>query len=154
MEHAKKMMETYSYLFHLTVISNNLGCVGSIGSFLWNNTKSPHSWHLLPPTHLLLKNTFLGSLLHSIVEIKSRTFWGAGSPSQCFLQKSTNVSYAYSNWTWYRQQQVSRIIFGLIYHGFNLLNMVNEICTLGFDSLNSSSKATHVISITCLQCSL
>ena len=66
-------METYSYLFHLTVISDNPGIVGSIGNFLWNNAKSPHSWHLLPPTRLLLKNTFSGFLLHSIIEIKSYT---------------------------------------------------------------------------------
>ena len=51
-------METYSYLFHLTVIYDNPVCVGSIGNFLWNNAKSPHSWNLLPPTHLLMKNTF------------------------------------------------------------------------------------------------
>ena len=48
-------METYSYLFHLTMISDNIGCVGSIGNFLWNNAKSPHSWHILPPTQLLMK---------------------------------------------------------------------------------------------------
>ena len=67
-------------------------CVGSIGNFLRNNAKSPHSWNLLPPTHLLMKNKFLGFLLHSIIEIKSCTVWRASSPSQCFLQKSTNVS--------------------------------------------------------------
>ena len=43
-------IETYSYLFHLTVIFDNLGCVGSIGNFLWNNVELPHSWNLLPPT--------------------------------------------------------------------------------------------------------
>ena len=35
-------METYYYLFHLTVISENPRCVGSIGNFIWNNEKSPH----------------------------------------------------------------------------------------------------------------
>ena len=32
--------------------------------------------------------------------------------------------------------------------------MLNETCTPGFDSLNSSNNTTPVISITCLQCSL
>ena len=46
-------METYLYLFLLTMIYDNPGCVGSIGNFLWNNAKSPQSWHILTPTHLL-----------------------------------------------------------------------------------------------------
>ena len=130
-------METYSYLFHWTMISDNPGCLRSMWNFIWNNYKSPHSWHILPPTHLLMKNTFLEFLLHSIIEIKSHTPWGAGSPSQFFFQKYTNVLLYNWNSTWYRQQQVSRIVFSLIYHGFNLLNMVNDIWTPGFDSLNS-----------------
>jgi len=95
-------METYSYLFHWTMISDNPGCLRSMWNFIWNNYKSPHSWHILPPTHLLMKNTFLEFLLHSIIEIKSHTPWGAGSPSQFFFQKYTNVLLYNWNSTWYR----------------------------------------------------
>jgi len=53
------MVVTYSYLFHMTVISDNPGCVGSIGKFLWNNVKLLHSKHVLPPPYLLLKKQYL-----------------------------------------------------------------------------------------------
>ena len=79
-EEDDKFVLIYSYHFHVTMTFDNIGCVGSVGKFLWNNSKLPHSRHLLPPTHIFLKNISLGFLLHNIVETKSRNMVGRGSP--------------------------------------------------------------------------
>ena len=127
-------MVTYSYLFNITMISNNPKCIGSMGKFLWNISKLPHLGNLLPPTHLLLKNTSSRFFLHDIIATKYCTIGGASSPCQCSLQKSINVSEQSWNSTWYQKQQVSHIMFDLIYHGFNLSSMLTEISTLGLVS--------------------
>ena len=74
-------MVTYSYLLHTTMIYDSSKCVGSNVKCLWSNAKLPYSWNLLPPTHILLKMTSSGFLLHSIVETKYHIMGGASSPS-------------------------------------------------------------------------
>ena len=73
-------MVTYSYIFHVTLILSSLECDGLNVKCLWNNANLPHLWNILPPTHILLKNTSSRFLLHSIVETKSRTVGGVSSP--------------------------------------------------------------------------
>jgi hypothetical protein len=72
-EEEDKFIVTCSYLLHVIVIYEKIWCVGSIGKFLWKSVILSHSWHLLPPTHVLLKNTYLEFHLHNIIEIKSHT---------------------------------------------------------------------------------
>jgi len=70
-EEQDEFIVMYSCLLHVTIISNNSRCVGSIGKFLWNGVNLPHSRNIFPPTHHFFENTSSGFLLHNIIEIKS-----------------------------------------------------------------------------------